>query len=335
MRLVATDERGHPIVDRDEAGREDFRPFPGFDPRYAAVEFSFKPGCPAELDCKIVCVCPPEKSDEPEINYLAKDYASFRQLILDRLALTMPEWRERHVPDLGIALVELLAYTGDYLSYYQDAAATEAYLDTARKRISVRRHARLVDYILHEGCNARAWLFLEVNAEVVQPVIFQRDEIAFSTVADAARSPVSRPIDANELNQLPAGSFEYFEPMAKEIQLRAAHNEIAFYTWGDAQCCLPRGSTSATLRDAWLPIAPENPPAAPRAQMTEEGCEPEPNESPSPDRTITLAPGDYILFEEVIGPKTGNEADADPTHRHVVRLTHVTPIEDPLFSRNR
>lgn len=328
LRLIATDERGRAIVDGDEDGVEEFRPFPGFDPRYAAVEFSFKPGCPAELDCRTACVCPPEKSDEPEINYLAKDYASFRQLILDRLALTMPEWRERHVPDLGIALVEVLAYTGDYLSYYQDAVATEAYLDTARKRISVRRHARLVDYILHEGCNARAWLFLQTTAA---DLTVQREQIAFSTPVDSAQS-VSRPIEANELNKLPAGSFEYFEPMANEFRLRAAHNEIAVYTWGDAQCCLPRGSTSATLRDAWLPIAPENPPTvALRARAMEEGCETEPNESSPPDRTLKLEPGDYILFEEVIGPKTGNEADADPTHRHVVRLTRVTPIEDPLF----
>ena len=70
----------------------------------------------------------------------------------------MPEWRERHVPDIGITLVELLAYVGDHLSYYQDAVATEAYLGTARQRISVRRHARLVDYQMHEGCNARAWV---------------------------------------------------------------------------------------------------------------------------------------------------------------------------------
>ena len=76
----------------------------------------------------------------------------------------MPDWRERHVPDLGIALVELLAYVGDHLSYYQDAVATEAYLDTARQRISVRRHARLVDYPMHEGCNARAWVFVDDRA---------------------------------------------------------------------------------------------------------------------------------------------------------------------------
>ena len=45
-----------------------------------------------------------------------------------------------------MALVELLAYAADNLSYRQDAIANEAYLATARQRVSVRRHARLVDY---------------------------------------------------------------------------------------------------------------------------------------------------------------------------------------------
>src|SRR6185436_6967994 len=75
------------------------------------------------------------------------------------------DWRERHAPDIGITLVELLAYIGDYLSYYQDAVATEAYLDTARQRISVRRHARLIDYQMHEGCNARAWVCVETDSD--------------------------------------------------------------------------------------------------------------------------------------------------------------------------
>src|SRR5260370_16589713 len=97
----------------------------------------FKAACPSDLDCKSEAVCPPEKRDEPEINYLAKDYASFRQLILDRLALIMPDWQERHVPDIGIALVELLAYVGDYLSYYQHALAPEPYLHPALHLISV------------------------------------------------------------------------------------------------------------------------------------------------------------------------------------------------------
>ncbi len=34
--------------------------------------------------------------------------------------------------------------------------ATEAYLGTARLRTSVRRHARLVDYVMGEGVSAPA-----------------------------------------------------------------------------------------------------------------------------------------------------------------------------------
>ena len=78
----------------------------------------------------------------------------------------MPDWKERHVPDIGITLVEVLAYVGDHLSYYQDAVATEAYLETARKRVSVKRHARLVDYVMHEGCNARAWVCVHTDTNL-------------------------------------------------------------------------------------------------------------------------------------------------------------------------
>jgi hypothetical protein len=130
------------LVELDENEQPTDKPLHGFDPRYVCIEFSFKANCPSELDCKLEDTCPPPVLVEPEIDYLAKDYASFRQLILDRLALVMPDWTERHIPDIGITLVEILAYAGDYLSYYQDAVATEAYLETARQRISVRRHVR-------------------------------------------------------------------------------------------------------------------------------------------------------------------------------------------------
>ena len=40
--------------------------------------------------------CPPDAGREPEIDYLAKDYASFRRLMLDRLASLVPDWRERN-----------------------------------------------------------------------------------------------------------------------------------------------------------------------------------------------------------------------------------------------
>ena len=137
----------------------------GYDPILSQIQFSFKVECPTDFDCRPTRTCPPEISQEPEINYLAKDYETFRQLMLDRITFLMPKWTETHAADLGVALVELLAYAGDHLSYWQDAVGTEAYLGTARRRVSMRRHARLVDYIVQDGCNARAWIFLQVTAD--------------------------------------------------------------------------------------------------------------------------------------------------------------------------
>jgi len=219
------------LVDAEE-GRSTDRPLRGFDPRYATAEFGFKLGCPATVDCARERPCPPPVPDTPEISYLAKDYTTFRRLLLDRLSLILPDWRERHVPDLGLTLVELLAYLGDQLSYYQDAVATEAYLDTARQRISVRRHLRLVDYHLHEGCNARAWLFLHTREDQS----LDPSAVYFTTGADDEESQVFEPLVADR---------------SEAIDLFAAHNEIRFYTWGDVGCCLPRGATRATLRDGW------------------------------------------------------------------------------------
>ena len=85
----------------------------GIDPLFAAVDFSFKVDCPTDFDCQPRCDCPPAPRQEPEIDYLAKDYASFRRLMLDRMAALMPQWQERNPADLGVTLVETFAYVGD------------------------------------------------------------------------------------------------------------------------------------------------------------------------------------------------------------------------------
>jgi hypothetical protein len=320
------------IVERDEQGQR--RPHHELDSRYDSVEFNFKVDCPSGLDCKIEQQCPPVKRDEPEINYLAKDYASFRQLIFDRLALVMPDWKERHVPDIGAALVELLAYTGDYLSYYQDAVATEAYPDTARQRISVRRHARLVDYQMSEGCNARAWVTIKTDGD---PQFDPRD-IYFITGFDDTRG-LGVTLAEDELQKLPGG-YEIFEPMTGgTIRLYEAHGEMRFYTWGDDECCLDRGGAAATLigelvSDDQPPDQPPEKCDPPQYDSEEQPQQPaqQATQQTGQDNTpkLHLRPGDVLIFEEVIGPKTGNEADADPARRHAVRLTRVEAATDPL-----
>ena len=221
-------------------GPHDLNPPNGIDPRLAAVDFSFKVECPSPFDCAPKHICPPEPRTQPEINYLAKDYASFRKLILDRMSLLLPEWRERNPADLGITLVELLAYLGDYLSYEQDAIATEAYLGSARKRVSLRRHARLVDYFVHDGTNARVWVQLVSAADLVS-VSAGTQLLTRLDRAPARIAPASQALEA-ALREHPV----VFETV-HDATLFAAHNDLPFYTWSDRECCLPKGATTATL----------------------------------------------------------------------------------------
>ena len=377
-------------------------PMPGFDSRYSHVDFSFKAGCPTDLDCKPQCSCPPPVRVQPDIDYLAKDYESFRQLILDRLAVIMPQWIETHPPDLGITLVELLAYAGDYLSYYQDAVATEAYLGTARERISVRRHARLVDYQMHDGCNSRAWLTIWTDQDWTFDDASQIYFITPYPGAPATRNILGR----SDLVGVSTSSYEVFEPLywngdTQSISIYRYHSKIGFYAWGDCECCLAPGATSATLVDTWDPApsttgtgtipstpgtaagspnapgtpagtmagaaatptittagapasatgaVPGNPasPAAPAPVLRDASMSPTTfapvkavapssssnNGPPSTVRRLrNLKVGDILVFEEVLGPKTGNPSDADPTHRQAVRLTKVTPAVDPLYGQ--
>lgn len=302
------------------------------DPYYSSLEFSFKVDCPSDLDCRVDDDCPEPDRDEPDINYLAKDYASLRQLLLDRMALVMPDWKERHVPDIGIALVEILAYVGDHLSYYQDAVATEAYIDTARLRTSVRRHARLVDYFMHEGCNARAWIHFEVKGHVsLNPV-----SIYFVTGILEKGTSYRPALEAHDLEKTARSQYQVFEPMGQcPIDLYQDHNEIHFYSWGQRECCLETGAVEADLYGELIDECVDEP-----ADGDKNGNEPQTPDDDSyrqdnqqkPDRhpQLKLKPGDVLIFEEVIGPGTGNSADADPAHRHAVRLTSVVPGFDPL-----
>lgn len=254
----------------------------GFDPMLAAVSFSFKVNCPSDFDCAPAADCAPLDLPAPHINYLAKDYASFRKLLFDRLAVTMPAWSERNPADVGVTLVELLAYAGDQLSYYQDAVATEAYLNTARRRASVRRHCRLVDYPLHDGASARAWLVFETDVD--------RGNAAAPAV------PKQTLVLAPATETQPALAFETAHSV---VELRVSRNAIQFYTWSDTRCCLPSGATRATLEGS--------------------------------AGLLGLHKGDVLVFEEVLGAESGLPADANSTHRHVVRLADE-PREriDPL-----
>lgn len=254
----------------------------GFDPILSTIDFSFKAGCPSTGDCVVTPCCPTPDVPGPPINYLAKDYPGFLQAMLDRMAVLTPQWTERHAADFGVTLVETLAYVADHLSYRQDAVATEAYLGTARSRISLRRHARLVDYTVAEGANARAWVHMRVAVDAVQ--VPAGSLVLPPTAGVAARIDPGSDLAARMI----ANSGVIFATMADAV-LYTEQNELNFYSWGDTSCCLPAGATRATLTGT---------------------C-------------ATLIVGSVLVFEETMGPATGESQDADPRHRWVVRLTSV------------
>jgi uncharacterized phage protein gp47/JayE len=217
----------------------------GFDPQLAQVEFSFRVECGTDFDClPQPAICPPPAITPPPINYLAKDYGTFRTVMLDRMNQLLPNWNASTEADLGVALAELIAYAGDQLSYRQDAIATEAYLETARSRISLRRHALLVDYRVHDGCNARVWVQFKLRQDSPQ-VLLERDHTVISNKVAGMPAVLAN----NEGAALLAGA-QLFEPVHDAV-LFLEHNQMSFYTWGETDCCLPTGATEATLAGAF------------------------------------------------------------------------------------
>jgi hypothetical protein len=266
------------------------------DSQLASVGFSFKAGCPTPVDCLPSNCCPQTPLTPPDLHYLARDYDGFRQAMLDRMAVLLPTWDETHAADIGVTIVETLAYAADRVSYLQDAVNTEAYIGTARSRISLRRHARLVDYQIGEGSNARTWVCLTTSSD---GVVVPRKTQIYPLVVGLPASVSPNSYQAATLEASPGPAFETLEP----VTLHVEQNSMQFYTWENAQCCLPAGATQATLS---LPYS-------------------------------SLKVGQVLIFEEAMGPLTGDPADADPTHRWAVRLTVATtndqsgnPLVDPL-----
>ncbi|MEM7202440.1 MAG: baseplate J/gp47 family protein [Planctomycetota bacterium] len=267
------------------------------DPVYSSAPFSFKASCPSSFDCATEVDCPDDPLPAPPIDYLAKDYASFRRALFDLLPSLLPDWTERLEADLGTALVELMAYAGDQLSYYQDAVANEAYLETARQRISVRRHARLVDYPMHDGASSRALVFLEVEAGGGSVPA----ETVFLTRVEDDLEGTSGPHGANLDDAVAAAASAKANAAFESLTATDVHadlNKLQLHTWGSRECYLPKGATGADLVGDW---------------------------------THLLSVGDLLLFEERLGAQTGLDGDADPTHRQVVRLTGVSLTEDALL----
>ncbi len=229
------DAEGRPLLTLHIEGTGDFSTYlvtvvsPFLDRMFTGAPFSFRPFCSSDFDCLPPDPsCPPDETDLPPIDYLAKDFLSFRRALLEFSALRYPAWRERSEADFGLVFAEALSALGDELSYQQDRVAAEMGLETATLRGSLVRLARLVDYEPRPATCATTLLMCAVAGPPI---------------------PAGARISAG----LPDGTSAPFEigtglADTSSYAVNAAWNwPIQPYWWDDEDRCLPQGATEMWL----------------------------------------------------------------------------------------
>jgi len=158
---------------------------PGVDQFANRRSFRFNLDEEQPFDCRPAAPPSVVQDEAITIDYLVKDYASFRQALLDFIPTRMPAWTERSEADIGIMLLELFAASADELSYLQDRVANEAYLSTARQRRSIADHLALFDYQLDNGSAAHTWLKFTLTAG---------EPVTLSAGAQVSNQPAARAV---------------------------------------------------------------------------------------------------------------------------------------------
>jgi hypothetical protein len=262
---------------------------PSIDPLFSEIPFKFRPGCFTN-DCAPEWEPAPKPGKDPPINYLAKDYESFRHTMIAAMMERVPGWQSTSEADLDQVLIDLFSAEADRLSDYQDRVMNEAYLATARKRVSLARHARLVDYHIHQGNQASTWLALTVGTpgEFVLPAEF----IAWAGLPERGEE---------------SAVFASREP----VWLHPLFNSLRLYTWDGSISGLAAGSTHAdlaadNLTDAELVRDAINAGRVARL-LIQEHVNPETGYQAGADprkrQLLTLLPGEAERFED---PYTGS-----------------------------
>lgn len=213
------------------------------------------------------------------IDYLARDYASFRKALIDLIPAKLPEWTDRSEADFGIVLIELFAYMADILSYYQDRMANEAFLATAQERRSVIQHLRLIGYEMAPAAPASALLSIRVGTSVTDTIEIRTGD-QFSTPSAAGRQSVlfeytdTKPLvidfsaptmtPATKPDGTPDPNFKIAADIVPVREGRSIVNEVVGVSDGTpnqsfqlAQPRVLRGSLQITVQTS-LPTAPWN-----------------------------------------------------------------------------
>ncbi|MEO6998295.1 MAG: hypothetical protein ABI112_09455, partial [Terracoccus sp.] len=282
------------------------------DPLRRYLPVRLRPECGDVPDCITV---PPAPSllTAPDYDTLARDYTGLRAMLVERLGALQPAY-DPSLADHTITLVELMAHLGDLLAYRQDRVATEAWLGTARRRASVTRHARLVDFAVPPAASAST----VVQVQVLHPDLTATDESFVVQPGDLATDAAVDP-------DTEAGAACFTTEAANAQTVSASHGEVALHDWGEVDAVLPVGATSAVL--VRPPASDPTPLAtwlAPGALLGFEVVDP----GPAGGQASWATRNQYWPPDDGSGGQTRVSLASHPAQ--VVTLTHVVAMTDPL-----
>jgi hypothetical protein len=82
----------------------------------------------------------------PNLDYTDKDFDSLRKRLIDLIQSVFPQWTDFNVANFGNILMELNAFVGDTLIFYQDNQAKESRIVTATQRKNLIGLAKLLGF---------------------------------------------------------------------------------------------------------------------------------------------------------------------------------------------
>ena len=205
------------------------------DPYLAELDFSFKAGCYSDIDCDHAPpACAPQDRVDFPVDYQARDFWSLRTALLDFASQRYPLWADRLEADAGVMLAEVMAALGDEMAYYQDHVARQAHFETATQRRSLRRHARLIDYRIHDGLGASTMVALTAKAA---GTLTAGD--ALFALRDGLRINYSVGRSLAEMTAQP--------PISYKIDPARNADKLIPYQWDVGDVCLAAGATELWL----------------------------------------------------------------------------------------
>lgn len=107
-----------------------------------------------------------------QIDYTSRDFEAVRAELLNLATQLTPEWTDREAGDIGVTILEAVAYVADIISYQQDRVLNESYLGTAQTREAVTNLLALIGYQMAPASPATVNMVVQVDRAVTLPVGF-------------------------------------------------------------------------------------------------------------------------------------------------------------------